>query len=318
MPKHRPIIGHESQQKDLLADIAHDNIDHAYLFSGPRHIGKFAMAHWFAGKLLCGQKPDKQCMHQLENLTHPDLLVLDKLWMEGVNEDWDTLAEHSNVPQLHRSKAPKAKTDVISIDDIRALQERLHETSLGQYRCCLIRSVERMQDAAANAFLKILEEPPAGLVFILTTQSQSSLLPTIRSRSRIIRFRHLPQKEILSLLTDSDDADKQFIATVAGGAPGAALTLQGDPDAMRAHKLLRGQAQTFWRPGTSLHDRLQILAPLKERGKDADRLLLHLGLALKGNEKVTEHSQVYHELLQGYQTNAHRQLLAQKFAASVS
>ncbi len=320
MPKLREIIGHESVRTSLAQDLKQDNVSHAYLLAGPPHIGKMTVARDFASQLLLhGQPPEKhdRIVREIEHLTHPDLFVLDKLWIEGESDNWETLAKFSNVPQVHRSKKPAAKTDVISIDDIRALQERLHETGSGQYRCCIIRSVERMQDAAANAFLKTLEEPPPGLVFLLTTQSISSLLPTILSRTRLLRMSRLSRAELRPLLENVSDDEAHFVLMIAQGAPGAARQLLHDPDLLRDHRLAHGQAETFWK-SASLEERLRILTPLHKRTVEGDRLLLHLALALRGKVALVGKTQAFHRFTRGLSTNAHRQLLAQRFILEIA
>ena len=321
MPKLHPIIGHASQQDQLRSDLEKGNVAHAYLFSGPAHLGKMPMALQFAYELLSTDVPDdekEQMQSQFEKLTHPDLLILDQLWMEEVCNDWDVIAKTSNVPQIHRSKAPKSKTDIISIDDVRALHERLMDTGSGTYRCCIIRSVERMKDAAANAFLKILEEPPKGLVFILTTQHQTSLLPTIISRTRVIPFRCVSMQDMHGLLDGVAEDDRKFILHITSGAPGLAVRLRDDPDLLRMHRTLHTTAQSFWRT-QSLRERLQILSPLHKRGKESDDLMLHLGLTLREQpvSTVCKNAAVYSQLAADFQTNTHRQLLSQNFALAI-
>jgi len=318
MSKKVDFIGHNVVKQEFLQDIEKDNVSHAYLLAGPRHIGKMTVAQWFARQLvLQGTKEEslESKVRSLEHLTHPDLLVLDQLWMEEACDDWDIIAKTSNVPQEHRSKAPKAKTDSISIDDIRALQHRLYETGTGTWRCCVIRSMERMQAAAANAFLKILEEPPKGLVFILTTQSFSSLLPTIKSRARVMQMQQLPQKQLLPLLEGVADEDRQFLLHIAQGAPGKLLSLKEDPDALRESKMVHSKAFSFWK-ASSLRERMQILKPLHKRGQEADQFLFHLALSLREREPTTARVQALNRLCRGLQTNAHRQLLVQQFAFS--
>ncbi len=321
MPKLQKIIGHVLQQEQLKNDLAQGNVSHAYLFSGDRHLGKMSLALQFAFELLSTgvseqQKP--QVQSQFERLTHPDLLVLDQLWMEDVCENWEVIAKTSNVPQIHRSKAPKSKTDMISIDDIRALQERLMDTGSGTYRCCIIRSMERMADVAANAFLKILEEPPKGLIFLLTTEHQSSLLPTIISRTRVLPFQHLSRKDLKILLEGVAEDDQKFMSHIASGAPGMVVRLRDDPDLLRLHRTIHTTAQSFWR-SDSLRERLQILAPLHKRGRESDDLLLHLGLTLREQNpaKICKSGPVFQQLAAGFQANTHRQLLAQRFALSI-
>lgn len=319
MPKLRPVIGHEGVLEQLSQDLEADNIVHAYLFSGPGHLGKVVAALWFVEQMLCEGKNDEekqQVRSQIERLTHPDFLMLDQLWIEDVCEDWDVIAQTSNIAQKHRSKKPAAKTDIISIDDVRILQERLHETGVGKRRCCLIRSIERMQDAAANAFLKILEEPPPGLVFLLTTQSLSRLLPTIVSRSRVLHFHPLPKKDLLPLVSDLSDDDAQFLLHIAQGAPGIIQNLKEDSDLLLSHKQIHGQAQSFWHALT-LRQQLDLLKPLHTRGEEADLFLLHLALSLREEGSDLQKTKAISRLLKDFQTNAHRQLLTQRFAMEV-
>ncbi|OGJ60672.1 hypothetical protein A3C37_01995 [Candidatus Peribacteria bacterium RIFCSPHIGHO2_02_FULL_53_20] len=313
------IIGHKEQREALKADIASDNVSHAYLFHGPEHLGKRTMALWFARELLRVEKDPEQYMqidHEIERLTHPDFFILDQLWMEETCEDWNVIAKSSNIPQVHREKAG-AKTDTISIDDIRELQQRLYEKGLSKYRCCIIRSAQRMQESASNALLKILEEPPQGLVFILTAASQSAILPTIVSRSRTLPFRRVPEHELIAMIPDVPADDRQFMLALAQGAPGVMRSLGDDPDVLRTHRLLKGKAAAFWQART-LADRLQHLTPLLERGEEADRLLLHLALTLRENVLgLPKAAHALLELLRGLNTNAHRQIIVQRFAVEV-
>jgi DNA polymerase-3 subunit delta' len=312
------IIGHEKQCALLLKDIASGNVAHAYLFSGPKHLGKFTIARWFALQLLSDGVPAEEradIQDTIERLIHPDFLSLDMLWIEGVSEDWNVIGETSNISQLHRSKAPTAKTDVISIEDVRLLSERLYSTGSSKYYCCLIRSVERMQDAAANALLKILEEPPSRTVFILTTEAVSSLLPTLVSRTRVMHFRPLPKATLRELVAEGDD-ESLFAMHLSQGAPGKLLSLLADPDSLRESRQLHTQAKRFWQT-TSLKERLTWLMPfIDEKGAQPD-LLLHLGLALRehpdARQKVS-YTRAYAALARGLKTNAHRGLVLQQFA----
>ena len=315
------IVGHEKQCADLLKDIASDNVAHAYLFSGPKHLGKFTVAKWFALQLLSDElAPEEKAdvQERIERLIHPDLLSLDRLWIEEISEDWNVIGESSNVNQLHRSKAPTAKTDGISIEDIRALSERLYSTGSSKYYCCLIRGIERMQDAAANAFLKILEEPPARTVFILTTESMSTLLPTIVSRTRVVNFRPLKKEALVKILEKEDD-ESLFAVHLSQGAPGKLIELLDDPDSLRENRQMHAQAKRFWQTD-SLIERLQWIMPLLEKKGEEDRLLLHLGLALREYPdpvRKTKLTKAYTELTAALGTNAHRGLLLERFALAV-
>lgn len=313
------IIGHGTQCSQLLGDISTGNVAHAYLLSGDAHLGKMTVAKRFAETLLVhGVDADRaeRILHQCRHLTYADFLVLDMLWIEKVSDDWNVIAKHSNAPQQHRSKKPAAKSDTIGIDDIRALQSRLQEVSLGAYKVCLIRGIERMQDAAANALLKILEEPPKGLVFVLTTCAQSTLLPTIVSRSRVLRFNRLSGAELAPALKGASEEDRRFILGLSQGAPGTALTLVRDSDALRREKQWHAQAHAFW-TSSSLRERLKLLKPLEERGEDAQALLLHLAATLRERADAASVRSLS-RLTTDLQTNAHRQILLHRFALSLS
>lgn len=320
MLKQSDILGHEEIRRELTSDLSSGNVSHAYLFAGPRNLGKMMLARQFAFQLLSAGADAtmvEHIRHDCENLNHPDLFVLDQLWIAEQCDDWSVIAQTSNAPQQEREKR-KSKTDTISIEDIRALQVRLQETAGGRYRCCIIRSAERLQAEAANALLKILEEPPAPLVFIFTTQALSSLLATVVSRMRVLRFHPLGHRELLPLLEGVPEEDRQFILHLAQGAPGIVHQLKGDPELLRMHRLVHTKAISFWRT-KSLKERLQILEPLTERGEEAEQLLLHLALALREHGPVSrEFVGALSVLTSGLRTNAHRGLLARRFALCIS
>lgn len=310
------LLGHERQIAELTRDIATDNVAHAYLFVGPPHVGKFTLAKEFAKALLLrdvGEETTEETARHIDRLLHPDLFVLDRLWIEGRNEDWGELARSSNVPQEHRKKAG-AKTDRISIDDIRAVQERIHETATGRHRCVCIRSAERMDDPPANALLHMLEEPPPGRVFILTAASADAVLPTVVSRCRVLRFGPVGHGHMRKLLAGADPDDAQFLLHAAQGAPGLVRRLRDDPESLRAEKLLHAQANAFWR---SMHvsERMHLLEPMMERGDAADRFLLHLALTLREARPLhAGRERALRRLVSGLRTNAQRPLLAMQFA----
>lgn len=317
---HPDIIGHTRQRAELAADLEGGHVAHAYLFAGPPSIGKTMIARRFARSLLLegiGAEERERTAYEIDRLLHPDLLVLDDLWIEDVREDWDVIARSSNVPQQHRSKAAKImKTDTISIDDVRVIQERLYETGRGRWCCCIVRSVERMRDEAASAFLKILEEPPEGRVFLLTTESLTSLLPTIVSRTRVVHFDRVPEKEMQPLVAGLPEAEAHFLLHLSQGAPGIARRLREDPEQLRNERLLHSRALSFW-TGTALSERLKLLMPLAKRGGEADRLLLHLALTLREHGVQPSSERALADLVRGLETNAHRQLLVQRFALAI-
>ncbi len=315
------IIGHARQLAELAADIESKNIAHAYLFAGTPNLGKTTVAQWFARELLTDGKTfeeKEEIDHQIAHLIHPDLMVLDQLWIEDKCEDWGEIAMSSNVPQQHRAKAPAMRTDTIGIDDVREIQSRLQETGNGQYRFCIIRGIERMQESATNALLKTLEEPPPGRIFLLTTDSLQTVLPTILSRSRVLRFQRVADREVASVLQDTEEEDRRFILHLAQGAPGRAIRLSKNPDALREEKQLHQQAMSFW-DTESLINKMTTLTPLHERAAESERFLFHLALALREKGDYTHAQQkALNELVEGLRTNASRPLMTEHFAMQIA
>lgn len=314
-----PLIGHAPQIAQLERDLETGNLAHAYLFVGPPRTGKFTVAKWFAKRIMtqhAASDTRQSIEQQIDRLIHPDVLVLDTLWMEEVNDDWDEIARHSNVPQQHRAKA-KVKTDVIGIEDVRVIQERLYETGLSSHRVCMIRDIERMRDEAANAFLKTIEEPPPGRVFLFTAESEAGVIPTIASRCRIVHFSRVGDREIVGMLTDLEPDESRFIVHIAQGAPGLATELHDDPDRLREEKQIHQQARSVW-TARNLAGRLESLKPLSERGPDAERFLRHLALTLRESPEGTrEQERALMQLVRDLETNAHRQLMVQRFALEI-
>lgn len=316
------IVGHDKERGRLLADITSGNVSHAYLFSGIPHLGKLTIAQWF-GTLLLSEGVDPslrpRVKEEVERFIHPDFLCLDDLWIEDVNDDWTVIGKSSNTPQQHRSKAPAARSDTISIEDVRALTDRLHETGGSRYSVCVIRGIERMQTAAGNAFLKILEEPPPRVVFILTTDNLKLVLPTVASRVRLLRFSPVSRTEFEPLITEHDEEDAAFAVHIAQGAPGMLVRLLSDPELLRTHRQIHAQAKQFWQ-ARGLKDRLSWLMTSMEKSKTPEIVLLHLGLTLREHPDPVFRSlsaRAYADLLQRLETNAHKGLLFERFALAI-
>ena len=316
----QPIIGHERQRAELLHDIVSGTLTHAYLFSGKKHIGKFTMARWFAERILthsCNNDREKESQSLLVHRnTHPDLLTLDTLWIDETCTDWNVIGRSSSAPQQHRAKA-KAKTDTIGIDDVRALQERLYETPQGTHTICLIRSIERLHITAANALLKILEEPPSRVLFCFTTESLSSLPATIISRMRVINFSPLPRSILEPLVSALPAEDRELLLGIAQGAPGIIIRCLGDAERLRAEKQAGIDAYRFLQ-NPSLLERFREMLTVMEEEESSVLFLRQIFLKLSKNlhgsaseaEKAAHFARHFFSILSILQSNAHRPLLA--------
>jgi DNA polymerase III subunit delta' len=200
----------QDRARDMLARaLASGKLPHAYLFDGPAGVGKRTTALALAAALNCEREagaPECDCppCRKIAGGLHPDLLVL----------------------------APEGPGGFIKIEQIRELLAVLafppHE---GRARVIVIEDAEKMNPAAANAFLKTLEEPPNRTHIVLLSSAPDRLLVTIRSRCQRIRFAPLPVEAVASILRASG------IEAVAAQAA-AALS---DGSVARASHLAEGE-----------------------------------------------------------------------------
>ncbi len=199
------IYGQNNALDLLRRSFARQMISHAYLFCGPSGVGKKTCAKAFARALLC-QRPAEEdacgecrSCRQVEGGNHPDFL---KVEPEGGS---------------------------IKIEQAREIQRRVTLAPFqGGRQVCLIDRAESMTDEAANCFLKILEEPPAGVVFILTCVQPYALLATVLSRCQQVLFQLLPVSQvalILARLPGVKQEEADLTALLSGGSVGQAFEL---------------------------------------------------------------------------------------------
>ncbi len=204
------VIGHDVVRAYLARAFRHGRTSHAYLLSGPEGIGKALLARKLAAALLCRQSGVDDpasgevdaCGHcggcqAIESGNHGGLQILDSTEGRGI--------------------------------DLATLREMMRSLSLrsGDRRIVIIDPAERLQEAAANALLKILEEPAQGVVFLLCSHRPAQLLSTIVSRCQQISIGPLKREAFLDVLSrypiDATMAEQLFVGI--GGRPGAAIGL---------------------------------------------------------------------------------------------
>ncbi len=196
-----------------------DRLPHAMLLVGPAGVGKTAFSEQLAALLLCESMAPEltacgqcQACRWLDAGNHPDF--------RRVAPDGDDDTEEG-ATEKPAEKAKKRSTRIIRIDQIRELEAFVFVGShRNGNRVVLITEADAMNPAAANALLKILEEPPSSVYFILVSSISKSLLPTIRSRCRVIPFSP-PDAATASAWLTSAGFEKQATRylNLAGGAP---------------------------------------------------------------------------------------------------
>lgn len=201
-----------------------DRMPHALLFVGPAGLGKRELAEALAARLLCdapradGHACDhcEPCQWRLTG-NHPDLM--------RVVPAADAAAAEGEGDAPAREPAGKAPSERILIDQIRALQSALSITGHhGARRVVVLDPAEAMNVFTANALLKLLEEPPAGCVFLLVSSAPRQLLPTIRSRCQQWHFARPSEAELTHWKAQAD-RETQALLALGGGMPLAAERL---------------------------------------------------------------------------------------------
>ena len=213
--KYRPdsfetLIGQDNIAKTLKNSIVRGQLAHAYLFCGPRGVGKTSAARIFAKTINCEHPgPDMEPCGQCESCIS---------FKEGRSYCIHELDAASNN----------------SVDDIKMLIDQVNiPPQIGKYSVFIVDEVHMLSQAAFNAFLKTLEEPPAHAIFILATTEKHKILPTILSRCQTYDFNRISVPDIVRNLRDIaakegvsiDDESLHIIAIKADGAMRDALTI---------------------------------------------------------------------------------------------
>lgn len=208
------LIGHDAAIAAFMEAAHADRLHHAWLLVGPEGVGKASFAHLAARWLLAGA-PEGFAIsdeHQTSRLltvgSHPDFKLLERLLKDKSEE--------------------RARS--ITVDQVRQLQPLFATTpSLSPRRVVIIDAIDDLERSGANALLKNLEEPPSGTIFLLVSHAPGRLLPTIRSRCRLLRFGKLDvaQTETVLRRVVDEGEDVAALANAADGAPGQALQFAG-------------------------------------------------------------------------------------------
>ena len=205
--KYRPqsfaeVVGQEAVVRTLSNAIGSDAVRQAYLFAGPRGTGKTSMARILAKCLNCAQGPT----------TTPD----------GTCHACRAIAAGTSLDVIEMDAASQR-----GIDDIREIRDRVVLQPVeGRYKVYILDEAHQLTDAAWNALLKLIEEPPPHLVFVFCTTDLSKVLPTVRSRCQTFVFQRPGLQDLVKVLrqiadAEGIDAPDQALALVARSGRGA-------------------------------------------------------------------------------------------------
>jgi DNA polymerase-3 subunit gamma/tau len=277
--KYRPqsfeeVVGQEAVVRTLSNAIGTDAVRQAYLFAGPRGTGKTSMARILAKCLNCAQGPT----------TTPD----------GTCHTCRAIAAGTSLDVIEMDAASQR-----GIDDIREIRDRVVLQPVeGRYKVYILDEAHQLTDAAWNALLKLIEEPPPHLVFVFCTTDLSKVLPTVRSRCQTFVFQRPRLQDLVKVLrqiadAEGVDAPDQALALVARSGRGAyrdavstldqLASATGNEVTVQSVLELLGtvEEEALFRICDLVIDRdtagaLTYLEELAERGHDLGRLVLDL------------------------------------------
>jgi DNA polymerase-3 subunit delta' len=228
-PRANPdLLGHEAVERDLRRLFEAGRLPHALLLSGPRGIGKATLAFRLARFVLAGGA------EQVPLLAAPDGPAESGLGVAPESGVFRRVAAggHADLVTVERAWDPRRRRlrGEIVVDDTRAIAAFLRLTAAeGGWRVVVVDGADVMNRSAANALLKILEEPPRRALLLLVAHSTGRLLPTIRSRCRLVSLSPLPAETVRLLLARYRPAlpaaEAEALMQLCGGSIGRALDL---------------------------------------------------------------------------------------------
>jgi DNA polymerase-3 subunit delta' len=262
------IVGQARAVEQFASAWAGRKLHHAWLLAGPRGVGKASFAHAATRRVLAEaagppvdlpgiETPDDHPIAKLvEARSHPDMR-----WLQRVLNDKGNLNRN------------------IKVDQIRDLGEFMSlSAALSEWRVAVIDTVDDLEPSAANALLKMLEEPPPNTLFFLVSNAPGRLLPTIRSRCRLLHFDGLDDDAMTSILEARSpglsEAEKKRIVAMSFGSAGRALAF-----AELGLAKLEEAALTILRQGDPTNARRAELANELGKKAAADRYAAFLELA---------------------------------------
>lgn len=219
-------IGNTAAQSALAAAMQSGALHHAWLLAGPEGVGKASFARQAAQRMLAEASEP----HALKpGWEVPATTQTAHLFAAGSHPDYRELTRLPKDPD----KPEQGLARSMKIDQVRGLIASFAtKPSLSQRRVVVIDSIDEVErPGAANALLKVLEEPPQGTIFLLVSHAPGRLLPTIRSRCRLLRFDPLPAADVAAVLRaelpDATAIEVDALVRAGEGSPGRALGFAG-------------------------------------------------------------------------------------------
>lgn len=234
------ILGQTHIKNHLTKSVDEGRIAHAQLFVGPEGSGTLPMAIAYAQYILCNNTNgenlggNESCNLKFRNFSHPDLhfafpvTTSDKVKSKPVSkfylEEWRQLLEeqpYGNLFDWYKLLGVDNKQGLMGVDEASEIVKSLTLKSYeGGYKVMIIWMAEKINTAAANKLLKLIEEPPEKTIFILIAEDEEQIINTIRSRCQILHFPPLAEDVISDALVENYHIEKSVASRIAHQANG--------------------------------------------------------------------------------------------------
>lgn len=252
----KDILGHEKELRIISEALRSGRLAHSYLFAGPEGIGKRKTAFELARALNCASASNDACGECASCLRAAS-------------------GTHTNIVEVTPTVKDKDElvpdpSGLIRIEQIRDVLSLLRYKAEGGRKAVIVDAAERLMPQAANAFLKTLEEPPAGSVIILVSSRPADLLPTIVSRCQRIAFRPLPEDALIGAVVEKTGVSREEAATAAkmtGRSLSLSLKYIGEGHGEKGRELVKRLQST-----TDVSEALKFAEELSKRDDLLDAL----------------------------------------------
>ncbi len=300
------ILGLTHIKNHLTSSADAGRIPHAQLFVGPEGCGTLPMAIAYMQYIICGNQAgenaggDAACNAKFDTLSHPDIHFAfpvansDKAKSHAVSNhymsEWREFVQkqpYGNLFDWYRLIGIEKKQGQIGVDEAQEVVKKLVLKSYeGGYKVMLIWMAEKMNTAAANKLLKLIEEPPEKTVFILIAEDEEQIIQTIRSRCQILHFPPLAEEAIAQGLVNCGLAEKEALrlAHEANGNYNKALDLMNNDseDLVFEKWFVQWVRSAFKAKGNkaAIHELILWSEEVAKTGRETQKKFLHYCIAV--------------------------------------
>jgi DNA polymerase-3 subunit delta' len=296
------ILGQEHIKSHLTKSANLGRIPHAQLFVGPEGSGTLAMAIAYAQYIICSNQnaensgSNEACNLKFNKISHPDLhFIYPTVSTEEVKTkpksidfitEWrQFLAEnlYGSLFDWYQTLGVKNKQGEIRVDDAQEILKSLALKSYeGGYKVMIIWMADKLNTAASNKLLKLLEEPTDRTVFILISENEEDIIQTIRSRCQVLHFNGLPEKIIAEALVSRENIESKTAVKIAHQAQGnynkALQLLQPDSETVFFEKWFVDWVRAAFRAkgnAAAIQDLIQWSEQIAGLGRETQKKFLH-------------------------------------------